>query len=496
MVGVGEEIESERFPSGDHHRFAERCREGVATLGRMLVRPGFGEGPPSIGAELEIGLVDAAAQPAPVNADVRAAAGDREVDLELDRFNLEINSAPVPLAGRPMEALGADLAAGLADVARAAGSAGARPVAVGILPTLRLSDLGPAGMSDSARFRALSDGLLGLRGEPFHIDIDGDEPLRMEWDDITLEGAATGLHVHLRVPPAAFAAAFNAAQIAVAPVLASAGNSPLLLGHLLWHETRVALFGQAIDDRAPISGAWLPSRASFGHGWIGGPLESFAESVALHVPILPVLGDEDPAEVLAAGGTPGLDELRMHHGTVWRWNRAVFAPGDDPHLRIEMRALPGGPTLIDMQANIAFLVGLTVALAPQMDWMARSMPFEFARGNFYAAARDGLDAVLLWPSPEAPSPRPARAADLIRRLLPVARVGLIGFGVERPEADEMLGVIAERVESGRTGAVWQRRALAALEPGRGRSAALAALTEAYIDRAAAGDPVHLWDLPG
>ena len=494
MVGVGEEITSERFPPGDHHRFIERCREGLATLGRMLDRPGFGEGPASIGAELEIGLVDAAAQPAPVNADVLAAAGDRDVDLELDRFNLEINSAPVPLAGRPMEALGDDLAAGLADVARAAATAGARPVAVGILPTLRLSDLGPGGMSDSPRFRALSDGLLGLRGEPFHIDIDGDEPLRMEWDDITLEGAATGLHVHLRVPPAAFAAAFNAAQTAVAPVLAAASNSPLLLGHLLWHETRVALFGQAIDDRAPIGDAWLPSRASFGHGWIGGPLEPFAESVALHVPLLPTSATRTPPRSWPRATSRASTSCACTTGRSGAGTGPSSIRADDPHLRIEMRALPAGPTLIDMRANIAFLVGLTIALAPQMDWMARSMPFEFARGNFYAAARDGLDAVLLWPSSEAPSPRPwpgppSWSAASSRRRAP----GSPGAASRRR------GRRAARGARG-AGARGDRRRLAAagarVPRARARRQALAAMTEAYMDRAADGAPVHEWDLPG
>lgn len=492
---MGDEIETERFSAQDHARFAERCRHALTALAVMLERPGFGAGAPSIGVELEMGLVDADARPARVNQAVHAAAGDGRLDLELDRFNLELNSAPVPLTGRPMSALGDDLADGLVTVQRAAATVGARAVAVGILPTLRSEDLGPAAMSDSARFRALNGGLRGLRGEPFQIDIDGEEPLRISWDDLTLEGAATGLHVHLRVPPSAFAAAFNAAQTAVAPVLAAAANSPLLLGHLLWHETRVALFDQAVDDRAPVGGAWLPSRAAFGHGWISGPLEPFAESVALHVPILPVVADEDPAAVLADGGTPRLDELRLHHGTVWRWNRAVFAPGPDPHLRIEMRALPAGPSLIDMQANAAFLVGLTLALAPQMEWMTRSLPFEFARRNFYAAARHGLDAVLLWPSREAPSPRPWPAGDLIASLLPVARVGLTGFGVDPAEADALLDVIARRVASGLTGAVWQRRALAALEPRLGRTAALAAMTEAYLERCAAGAPVHEWDVP-
>ncbi len=493
---MGDEIAIESFDDEDHRRFAARCREGLVALADLLARPGFGSGEPSIGVELEIGLIDAGAQPAQANQAVREAAGDPRIELELDRFNLELNSRPVPLAGRPLATLGDDLAGGLAAVEEAAASVGARAIAVGILPTLRAEHLGPGAMSDSPRFRALGGGLLGLRGGPFHIEIDGDEPLRMSWDDLTLEGAATGLHVHLRVPPSAFAAAFNAAQTTVAPVLAACTNSPLLLERLLWHETRVALFGQAVDDRAPVGGAWLPSRASFGHGWIAGPHEPFAESVALHVPILPIVGHEDAAAVLAAGGVPRLDELRLHHGTVWRWNRAVFAPGGDAHLRIEMRALPAGPSLIDMRANVAFLTGLTVALAPQMEWMARSMPFEFARRNFYAAARQGLEAMLLWPSREAPSPRPWPARELIASLLPVARVGLTGFGVDPSEADLLLGVIAERVESGQTGSVWQRRALAALERDRTRGAALAAMTEAYLERSADGEPVHRWSIPG
>ena len=490
---MGEEIDAERFSDDDRRRFAARCRDGLTALEALLARPGFGAGPPSLGAELEIGLVDAAGRAAPVNHEVRAAVDEPRLDLELDRFNLEFNSHPVAFGGRPLEALGADLEDGLARVARAAAPAGARPITVGILPTLSVDDLGPAAMSDSARFRALGAGLRELRGGPFDIDIDGPEPLRLRWEDVTLEGAATGLHVHLRMPPSAFASAFNAAQMAVAPVLAASGNSPLLLGHVLWEETRVALFGQAVDDRAPVTEAWFASRASFGHGWIAAPHEPFAESVALHVPILPQVGDEEPLAVLAAGGTPALSELRLHHGTVWRWNRAVLAVGDDPHLRIEMRALPAGPTVRDMRANVALLVGLTLALAPQAGWMARSLPFALARRNFYEAARSGLDALLLWPSSEAPSPRPWAAPTLVASLLPVARVGLVGLGVDPDEADDLLGVIAARVEARATGSAWQRAALAALERRLPRERALAALTEGYIARAATGAPVHEWD---
>jgi len=174
----------------------------------------------------------------------------------------------------------------------------------------------------------------------------------------------------------------------------------------------------------------------------------------------------------------------------------VLAVGDDAHLRIEMRALPAGPAVRDMQANVAFLVGLTLALAPQLGWMARSLPFAMARRNFYEAARAGLGATLLWPSPEAPTPRPWAAADLVASLLPVAHVGLVGCGVDRAEADDLLGVIAERAASGITGSVWQRRALASFEREMKRPEALRALTEGYLERSLAGAPLHQWTLPG
>lgn len=489
---MGQEIGSESFSADDHRRFAARCHEGLEALGELVTRPGFGEGPPSVGVEVEIGLVDGEARPAPVNRRVLDAVGDADdlgLDVELDRFNLELNVPPQSLAGRPLGAIRAGLDERLARVEAAAARAGARTILIGVLPTLRREDLGPGAMTDSARFRALQAGLRGLRGGPFRIEIDGDEPLVLDWDDITLEGAATGMHVHLRVPPSAFAAVFNAAQAAIAPVLAASGNSPVLLERLLWAETRVALFGQAVDDRAPVDADWLPHRASFGHGWIGGPVEPFAESVALHVPILPVVGDEEPLQALAEGRVPGLDELRLHHGTVWRWNRAVLDTGDDPHLRIEMRALPAGPTSADMAANTAFLVGLTMALAPQTGWICRSLPFDLARRNFYAAAHQGLDATLLWPSREAPSPRPRPAPDLVRLLLPVARAGLTGVGVAPDDADAHLEIVAERVASGMTGSAFQR---AALDRDAPRGPALAEMTERYLDHCASGRPVGGW----
>jgi hypothetical protein len=380
-------------------------------------------------------------------------------------------------------------------VSRAAARHGGRIVTIGILPTLTGADLTGDVLTDSRRYRALSAGLRRLRDEPFEVVFEGADRLAMRCDDVTLHGANTSFQLHLRVPPAAFARTFNAAQIATAPVLAVAGNSPLFLGHRLWDETRIALFRQSVDDRLVTPGdEWRPARVSFGHGWVRhGALELFHESVALHPVLLPVVGDEEPLACARGGGVPRLHELRLHHGTVWRWNRAVYDAAAGGHLRIEMRALPAGPTVTDMLANAAFLLGLTLALAPDADDLVCRLTFGQARRNFYEAARRGLDAALLWSTTATPSPEPHAAAVLIPRLLPIARRGLVDAGVDAAEADAVLAVIAARVETGRTGARWQRATLDGLagapDPHR-------ILLERYVAAAASGRPVHEWTIAG
>jgi hypothetical protein len=364
---------------------------------------------------------------------------------------------------------------------------------IGILPTLREADLQSSSMTDMCRFRALSAGIRRLRDRPFEVAIDGDDPLSLSCDDVTLEGANTSFQVHLRVAPADFARVYNAVQIATAPVLAVAGNSPLFLGHRLWEETRIALFRQAVDDRGDPDAEWRPARVSFGHGWVRrGAYELFAETVAHHPPLLPVMSDEDPMACVARGGVPTLAELRLHHGTVWRWNRAVYDPAGEGHLRIELRALPAGPSIVDMLANAAFLVALTLRLARDADRLTVGLTFGQARRNFYAAARAGLDAELLWPSDDPPSPRPVRASELVRRLLPLAHEGLAAAGVDDAESTRLLAIIAARANARMTGSRWQRRVLELVAPGRDEGGACAAMRERYLAGAASGAPVHCW----
>src|SRR6266536_5470755 len=301
---MGTDIDQEEFDESDHSHFAERLEECLSALGQLLDRPGSGAGPATVGAELELYLVDGAARPLRSNQAIRAAAADPRITVELDRFNLELNASPAPLAGRPFATLGGELNVLLDHVAHAARDHAGRLALIGILPTLTQADLGPGVMTDVPPYWALSSGLRRLRQDPFRIRIAGEDPLELACEDVALEGANTSFHVHLRVNPADFTRTYNAVQLATAPVLAVSGNSPTFLGHRLWDETRIAVFKQSVDDRQGHEPRRRLARTALGTGWLrGGALELLTESVRLHQPLLPVLGDRR----LSACGAEGAE---------------------------------------------------------------------------------------------------------------------------------------------------------------------------------------------
>src|SRR6266516_6635345 len=491
---MGTDIDQEEFGERDYAHFRDRLGECLSVLGRLLERPGFGAGRATVGAELELFLVDGAARPLPRNQAIRAAVADPRVSDELNRFNLELNASPALLAGRPFSELGRELNQLLDRVAGAAGNYGGRLALIGILPTLSPADLGSGMMTDAPRYRALSNGLRRLRGDPFLIRIAGADPLELASEDVAVEGANTSFQVHLRVDPADFTRTYNAIQLATAPVLAVSGNSPTFLGHRLWEETRIALFKQSVDDRPGHGPRRRLARTALGTGWLrGGALELFTESVRLHQPLLPVLGSR-PSAVGPGWQAPSLDELRSHQGTVWRWNRAIYDPASGGHLRIEMRALPAGPTVMDMVANAAFLIGLSLWLARQDQQWTYALPFARADHGFYRAAQHGLSARLSWPAGHRDQIRTFAAAKLVAELVPAARRGLLQAGVAAAEADGLRDVISVRAASGQPGAVWQRAMLAAArrrhDPGR----ALAVMLNHYLQYAETGLPVHTWPI--
>jgi len=492
---MAEGIERDDFTEADYARFQLRLRENLEALRVVLARPGFGEGAATIGAELELCIVDAEGRAKGINRDILRRHLDPRLALELNKFNLEYNLTPVAARGRPFAAIEDELTRALRAVNDTAAALGARVIPIGILPTLTPDDVARTALSDYPRYRALSNGLRRARAAPFRVRIDGADPLCMEGDDITLEGANTSFQVHLRVAPRDFAATYNAAQLATPIALAVCGNSPVFCGHRLWEETRVALFKQALDVRDLAEHHWRPpARVSYGHGWVRqGAYELFAESVALFPPILPITGTDDVVAEARQGGCPRLQELRLQQGTVWRWNRAIYDPAENGHLRIEMRALPAGPTPLDMAANAALLLGLTLALRDEVDALLPALPFTYAEWNFYRAAQRGLQAGLLWPSASAPSPQPVPARALVARYLPAAALALMTLGVEHDEVVRLLSVIEGRLANGVTGARWQRERLDECLLYRPREEALACMMEGYITRALAGHPVHEWD---
>lgn len=492
---MGLAIDRTSFTDDDRRRFADRLERSLDVLATLLGRPGFGHGAPSLGAELEVSLVDGQGQALMRNTEILRAAADSRLTVELDRFNLEANLRHGPLAGRSLSGLVDECQDCLHRLDQAAAPQTARSVMIGILPTLSLDDLQHQAMTSIPRYEALARSLRELRDEPFKLDIHGEDDLRMTCDDVTYEGAATSFQVHLRVPPGEFVQVYNAIQLATPVVLALAGNSPTFLGRALWDETRIALFKQAVDHRPERGAHGRPARVSFGDEWTVAPVDLFTEPVRRHTPLLPVIDEEDPVEALNAGVTPGLRELRLHQSTVWRWNRAIYDPVDGGHLRVEMRALPSGPTVADMVANAAFHIGLALDLAGDADEWRQDIAFESVSNDFYRAARHGLATRFEWPAALGGPARPTGIRSLVPLLLDRAQRGLTRVGVDPAESKTFLSIIERRAYVGQTGASWQRAALAQAEQGRPRGEAIAHMFRAYLDRQLDGEPVDRWRLP-
>lgn len=457
---MGREVGRVAFTEEEYARFRVRLADCLAALEKLVVRPGFGQVPSTLGAELELSLVGPDGRPVPVNAAVREGLGDDGLALEVARFNLEANLEPVPLRGRPFTELAAQTSRALARItAWSLPRHGARAVPIGTLPTLTPADLTARALTDLPRYHALERAWARRRPAPFPLCVGDGEQGLLRAESVAVQGAACSWQVHLTVAPDLFRPTYNAAQLATGPALAAAGNSPFPLGRHGWQEARIAVYEQGFGERGARCRGTSRPRVGFGHAWLrGGPLAAFEETVRGYdvlLPAAPSAGDDD----VPPDGCPSLEELRLHVSTVWPWNRPVYDPLG--HLRIEFRALPSGPTPLDMAANTAFLVGLTLSLAAEGRDVAGELPFSHARENFYRAARDGLRASLWWPSPGS-APRRHEAGALVEELLPRAREGLVTAGVDAAEADTVLDLLDRRTASGRTGAWWQQRTLEAL----------------------------------
>ncbi len=492
---MGQAIEKTDFSQQDFDTFNSKLHRCLEALEVVLAKPDFGNGKPSIGAELELYLLDNNGYPLPENVTIKQQLDDPLLTLELNRYNLEYNLKPVAAAGCPFSALEQQMLDALRRLQSLTDQFEGYVLPIGILPTLRRGDFGESAMTDEPRYHALANILHQMRDQSFGINIDGEDPIHLTQDDVTLEGACTSFQLHYRPDPVNFGPLWNSVQLVTPLVLALAANSPLLLGHRLWHETRVPLFKQSIDGREVKGYGWRhPARVNFGHGWLrDGPMELFRQMVQLYNPLIPITSDEDPIAEVEQGSIPELAELSLHDGTIWSWNRPIFAPEEGGHLRIEMRAMPSGPTPLDMAANAALFIGLAEGLAEQVDCLVTALPFAYAEHNFYRAAQLGMDAQILWPTERQNGLREQPLVEIVGKLLPTAAEGLAKIGVAKQERDKMLSVIEKRLAKQRTGAAWQLQQFAKLwNKNTSRPKACQRLVVAYRERAASNRPVAEW----
>lgn len=490
---MGLEIDQTNFSAEDFSNFRDRLQSNLRALEKLLERPGFGEGELSFGAELELYIVDQNGRPLHINQDIQRKLNDPQLTLELNRYNLEYNFSPCLIKENCFSHTQSEALAAMARINKCAEEWGGSVVPVGILPTLQQSDTGYHAMTPLDRFEALTNELTEIRGGPFTIAIEGEETLQLAMDDVTLEGANTSFQVHLRVPPAEFADFYNAVQLVTPLVVALASNSPTLFGHRLWRETRIPLFKQSIDCRPKDSLNPIPARVNFGNNWISrGAFELFAEAALLYRPILPDCEEEDPEAIVAEGGTPSLHELRLHQGSIWLWNRPVYDPHDGGHLRVEFRAFPAGPSIVDMLANAALAIGLAKLMQNKIRGLLPAIPFTYCTANFYRAAQKGLEAELFWPSLDQTQPNYFSVTSILEELLPQVPEQLAQMGFVESDFQPLLDVITERLSTRQTGAEWQLNKLAELRQDMHKRDALVEMLKQYQVNSAANIPVAQW----
>jgi gamma-glutamyl:cysteine ligase YbdK (ATP-grasp superfamily) len=476
---MGKEITRSHFNKRDFSAFESRLREETALLQEWFEHDGFSPTHGVGGFEVECWLIDAEGYPAPNNDRFLEKLQSPLVVPELAKFNIEINTPPRRLQGSALRRMQENLDNLWKRCNETAAIMNSRLIMTGILPTVGEQMLSLANISDSTRYRVLNEQVLRFRqGAPIELDIPGPQPLHTYHTDVMLESAATSFQIHLQVAPGRDARFYNAAIVLSAPMVAVCANSPYLFGHDLWDETRIPLFEQAVSLCPPEGEDCPPSRVSFGRKYVQQSLlECFLENLNDHPVLMPELSDNPPQR---------LSHLRLHNGTIWRWNRPLigFDADGTPHLRIEHRVAAAGPSVADTLANAALFFGLVQSLATDAPPPESQLSFEQARANFYAAAREGLRSRAIWMNDREMTMRDL----LLEKLMPLARQGLDALGIAREDNEYYLGIIEARVKSGRNGAEWQRSYV------EKHGADMRALTVAYAAHQRSGAPVHEWDV--
>ena len=477
---MGQEIHTDYYQPDDFHRFQQRLLIETQLLEQLITKGACSEHGPVIGFEIEAWLLNEDMRPAPCNASYLMSFNNPLAGAELSKFNVEFNTTPVPLSDNAFIELNNGLLNTWQQAEQHARQMQLYLLMIGCLPTLQQQDLHLGNISDMNRYRALNEQILKKRNKPIHLDIQGNEHLKIDHHDVMLEAATTSFQLHLQCPLSLALYYYNASILVSAPMVALCANAPFVFGKDLWHDSRIPMFEQAVGIGGLGGAAQGPLwRVSFGSDFARHSIfECFTENLA-HFPILlPECFDSEPE---------CFQHLRLHNGTIWRWNRPLVGFDSDgtPHIRIEQRTPSAGPTVIDCIANAAFFYGLCHNLREQLQQQAPLLTFSQAKDNFYQAARYGLDAPIIWFDQQK-----HRLLSLLQNeLLPRAALGLNSLYIDSADIELYLDIIRQRVANQQNGSIWQRRFMQKY-PGD-----FVALTRLYLENQRRNQPVGEWEIP-
>ena len=479
-------------------RFVRNLLRDVEAFEYMLENDWFEKEPIRIGAEQEMVIVDSRTfKPLCINMEALSHMKDFPwVGTELAQFNLETNLTPRLFTGTCLSDLDKENRGYLDKIREVLKSFNAEICLTGILPTLRKPDLDLRNLTPNQRYKALMEAInRQMLGSAYELRLSGIDEILVKHDSPLMEACNTSFQVHLQVSPDIFVPMYNMAQALAAPVMAISANSPIVFGKRLWHESRIALFQQALDIRTTHDHMRERSpRVSFGTGWLDKSLlEIYREDIARFRVLLAGDDVEDSIALIREGKVPKLRALQVHNSTVYRWNRPCYGISDNgkPHLRIENRVLPAGPTTTDAAANAAFWLGAMIGMGHEYKDIRDRVSWEDVRDNFMKAAQFGIDSNFNWFNDKKIS-----ACDLVlHELLPMAKKGLQMRGVVKKDIDKYLGIIEERARNHMNGARWQLRTFTKLTKECSRDEALTVMTAAIVNNQWKDIPIHQWKMP-
>lgn len=474
-------------------KFSQKVFRDIEALEKMMEDGLIESGITRIGAEQELCLIDSGFAPSNEAGKILELMGNPQFTTELAKYNLEINLLPREFDKFSLAEMEKELKSHLDSLDNAIARTSSRYIFTGILPTIRKSDLTLDNMTDNPRYHELNQMMTEMRGGSFDIRIQGSDELITSHDSVMVESCTTSFQVHYQVQPDDFVASYNWAQAIAAPVLGLVTNSPLFLGKRLWRESRIAIFRQSVDTRANSEHLRVqPTRVRFGEDWVHNSIVDIFKANAVEYRVIVSKEIEaDPMVMLENGQIPKLQALNLHNSTIYPWNRACYGTTDGkPHFRIECRYIPSGPSIIDEMANTAFWLGLMHGRPEQYDNIHELIDFQEVRTNFIRAAKTGLGGLIRWIGGKELTAREL----ILGELLPISRQGLEKAGIPDEEIDKHLGVIAERINTGRTGSQWILDGFNGIRKTENDYLAAVAVVAGMNSRQLSGKPVHEWDI--